>query len=211
MNSSTPCPRSWTSFASLLLSIAAILLVLCNAPAVATIKVINIKKAFMSSDAVLFVRVSDGVEQERNGELCGERYVGKVLAKFKGSGIQAELKFGRWKTLRVGGRYILFLKKRTSIKAEYRRIRDEFHLPEVSGAERRDVLKRIACGGLVPGYEFDPEMAWEVYGESVLIEGIRPDELRDQRLGHDEVEPLLWSVPTDELFSYFKALRRDKH
>jgi hypothetical protein len=173
----------------------------------AELRTVNITDAFNRASAVLEVQVDGQQEMREHGKVCGIRYVGAVLATFKGT-LRPNLdrvSFGRDGGLTYGGRYLIFLNYVSDPVSLYDAlVRERNYLPEANREDRDTAITLLKCAGTIPGLIFDTRAAWEVKLSYVIARGLRPDLPDSIRLSSPET--LLWVINKDDLFLYLRSI-----
>lgn len=112
----------------------------------------DIQELFSSSDVVVYVEVVSGELSYDESDTCGVQYVGKVFNSFKGGEGLKTIRFGRYKGLKIGAYYLLFMNwiNGSETHSNY-------------GFEIEDKKKKsmIHCDGLVPGYIYPSDGFFE--------------------------------------------------
>lgn len=136
------------------------------------------------SDIVALLQIEEATAVRFKSDLCGYRYKSKIVRLFKAGNERSykeTLEFGRVGGLDVGNYYVVFIKYSDNLDEYY----DDF-IRKIPTSSKHDIINEIklkgtdwgknmaACGGLVPGPEYDSESAWSVYDDTVIIEGILP-------------------------------------
>ena len=168
----------------------------------------TLKEAFDEADIVTLVRI-DGKESlyEQNSN-CGIRYAGTSLRTFKGRHHLPEQKiiFGRYAGLDPDKTYLLFLHYDSDPETVYNRYREDNNITDSETAEqKRNVIGRIKCDGLVPGFIFNFRTAWEVQLNYVTIIGLLPEGL-PENIRIYSLHTAVWQLQKHDLFSYLQSL-----
>jgi len=168
---------------------------------------VSIQKAFNEATAVVVVQIEDQEVLREQGKTCGIRHTASVVATFKGTfePNRDEVTFGRDDGLVRGKRYLMFLNYIADPLTQYEALIKQRDLPDAAKPEEMDdIIRKIKCEKIIPGFVFDARVAWEVKLGYVIALGLRPDLPRSIRLSSPEF--LLWLINKDDLFSYLRSI-----
>jgi hypothetical protein len=137
------------------------------------------------------------------GEECGVKYEGEIINVFKGSTLKTgqAITFGRDLSLLYGHQYILFLNNYQNAQEYYQ------HIKKDAGFDRSfdESLSAIICGGIIPGYIYNQDLAWEILDQEVYMHEKLPSSIGTvlHVLKKNEQN---WVVRKKDLLDYFSTL-----
>jgi hypothetical protein len=167
----------------------------------------SLESRFAAAGMVAVLRVDDIQPVYVENDRCGFRYTATILKLFKGTGSAYEqVQFGRFLGLELDKTYLALLDDDNDPEAIYRSMRDENHLPDVKDeAEKKQVMSKVMCNGLVPGLGFNEWYTWPIVVNYVIVTGLLPADMP----GDVRVYPTdssQWWLQKQDLFSYLDAL-----
>jgi hypothetical protein len=137
---------------------------------------------------------------------CGTKYTATISTVIKNDSQtfdNKEVSFGRFPGLSHGREYILLLNYVSNIEEIVEDVSALVPRPET----HQHAIELVKCNGIVPGYYFNLNMAWEVVGDKVLIENrLPPDFLRSQARKRKQGSAVVWEVRKVRLLSYLRKL-----
>lgn len=177
-------------------------------PAIACGKVekIDFYKEFQKSDVVLIGEIVAKRENARAGKLCATVYTVSATNVVKGNSFlkPADIDIGRTDGLVLRGRYLLFLTYKKSSLEEYEDIKKRLSLPDQNESDKAKILDLIQCNSVIPGLIFDPQIAFNVSSNFIVVDGLKPQlpEMVEVKSGGT----LTWVVNVEDLLGYLVSM-----
>jgi hypothetical protein len=138
----------------------------------------SIAWSFGAAGVVALLRVDDIQTVYVENDHCGVRYTATILRLFKGrpnSENGQKIQFGRFLGLEIERTYLAFLDYDDDPEIVYRRFRDLNHFPDIrDDSEKKWIMSRVECNGLVPGLEINEWFTWPVVDNYVIVTGLMP-------------------------------------
>jgi hypothetical protein len=165
----------------------------------------TLEQYFDAADLVAVATITDYRSLHVDGARCAVQYSALIVEQFKPGENAASISFGRYDGLAVGHTYLLFLKYVSDPSAARRELAENGLL----FGPKENVPELVSCHGIVPGFAFDPDAAWEIKDGSVTIVGLLPQSL-PKTIAIVEGATAEWFLRGPDVFSYLQRLQADR-
>ncbi len=175
----------------------------------ATIYSVEFKHRHDSSDLVAIIEVTSSQKIKTEWDTCGYRYEGKVvkpLRTAKGKHVRDNIVFGRHGSLKIGERYLLFLRWWDDSEAW---LQDFYAQPanqRILIPSPKDGIELAECGGLMPGFQYDHIVAGHQVDAEFLFYGPATYYTLPEHVEARQASDYTVAIQADGLIRYLKSL-----
>jgi hypothetical protein len=168
----------------------------------------SLRDLYNDADVVVALTVDSATVHEVGAKPCGVAYIGHADRVLKGHRFvtSGRFRFGRSISLIPGHRYLLFLRKTGSLNEEYDRLASLY--PQEAAAGRKDdLIRKVSCGGIVPGFLFDDVAAWRIEKGDLFAFALWPRSSIAPAIKIDAAHNPYWLLQERSVFRYLDGLR----
>lgn len=174
--------------------------------AFAKVERIDFYETFQKADVVILGEVV-ATREETDGKVpCATVYTVSTMNVVKGNSflIPGDIQIGRANGLELRKIYLLFLTYTDNALEEYEAIKERFSLPDQNEFDKTKTLALLQCNTVIPGLVFDPQRAFEVSSNFIVVYGLKPQ--LPAMVGIKPGGTATWLVDKEDLFRYLKLI-----